>query len=363
MRLVEWSAHPAHLPYRQPVTWASTAEDGADYLVLRLVGDDGSVGIAEGVVKLTWNGVTLRSLTVVLEELFIPLLRDVDLLDETAVTRAIGRVPEHRLARSLIDLACWDLRSQAQGLPLWHLWGGDPEVPVSWTVTRQAPGAMAAEAETMVGRHGIRTLKVKGGQGWECDFQVLAEIRAAVGPDVALYVDANSAYPAAEAPAYLRQLAERGVFLVEDPCRLQPNAAFRRLQAESPLPLLVDHGCSTSQEAALFLEQGARALSLKLSKAGPTECRRIAAAAHAQGCGVHVGLVGETSLGALAGLQLASALPGRATSLPAEQAFFLMLTEEYVTAPLHVELGRIRLPDEPGFAQFVDWERLRALAP
>jgi L-alanine-DL-glutamate epimerase-like enolase superfamily enzyme len=363
MRLAEWSTHPIHIPYGRAVRWASTEEAGADYLLLRLVSDDGLVGVAEGVLKATWNGVTARSLPVVLEELFIPLIRDVDLLDEAAVARALARVPEHRLAKSMVDAACWDLRSQVAHKPLWQLWEGDAQVPVSWTVTRQEPRAMAGEAETMVSRHGFRTLKVKGGQGWERDFQALAEIRAACGPGVALYVDANGAYPADEALGYVRELAERGVFLAEDPCHLLPNAAFRDLQQASPIPLLVDHGCNNARDAALFLEQGARALSLKLSRAGPTECRRIAAVAHARGCGVHLGLGAESSLGALLGLQVASALPGRERSLPAELAFFLMLPEEYVTEPLRVQDGQIQLPATPGLACRVDWDRVRALHP
>lgn len=359
MRLAGWSTGAVQIPYRRPVRWASSEVTGAEFVVLRLVADDGRVGIAEGGINPFWNGVTVRSLPVVLEELFIPRLRDVDLLDEAAVTRALGRIPEHRLARSLVDTACWDLRAQVAGAPLWQLWGGDAAVPVSWTVTRQAPAAMAREASEMVERYGFRTLKVKGGQGWERDFQVLGEVRAAVGPEVALYVDANGAYPPEEALAYVQRLAEHGVMAAEDPCPLQPNRAFARLQAASPMPLVVDHACNSAPEAALFLEQGARALSVKLSKAGPTECRRVAAMADAAGCQVHVGVVAESTLGALIGLQVAAALPARERSLPAELSFFLMLTEEYTVERLTIQDGRVRLPAEPGLAQWVDWSRLQ----
>ncbi|HLH25481.1 MAG TPA: enolase C-terminal domain-like protein [Chloroflexota bacterium] len=358
MRLAGWSTHVARIPYRRAVRWASTEVTGAEFVVLRLVADDGRVGIAEGGINPFWNGVTARSLPVVLEELLIPRLEGVDLLDEAAVERALGRIPEHRLARSMVDTACWDLRAQAAGVPLWQLWGGDPDVPVSWTVTRQAPAAMAREAAEMVGQYGFRTLKLKGGQGWERDFQMLGAVRAAVGPDVALYVDANGAYPPDEALAYVERLAEHGVVAAEDPCPLQPNRAFARLQAASPMPLVVDHACNSVGEAALFLEQGARALSVKLSKAGPTECRRMAALADAAGCQVHVGVVAESTLGALIGLQVAGALPARERSLPAELTFFLMLTEEYTVERLTIQDGRVRLPAAPGLAQWVDWGRL-----
>lgn len=363
MRLAEWSTHPIHLSYPRSIQFASTREDGADYLLLRLVGDDGTIGLAEGVAKTAWHGVTLRSLAVVLEELFVPLIREIDLLDQAAVTRALARVPEQRLARSMVDIACWDLRSQTQGRPLWQLWGGDPEVPVSWTVTRQEPTTMAREAAVMVDRHGFRTLKVKGGQGREVDRTALAEIRAAVGPEVALYVDANRAYSLSEAPAYVRELADQGVVAAEDPCQLQPDRAFRGFQDESPIPILVDNGCRSERDAALFLEQGARALSLKLSGTGVTEAFTMASMAHRQACAAHVGFIGETSLGALVALQVASVLPGRLDSLPAETTFFLTFPAEYVAEPLRVVDGRVRLPATPGLARWVDWERVHASLP
>jgi L-alanine-DL-glutamate epimerase-like enolase superfamily enzyme len=188
MKLAEWSTHPVHLRYPREVSWATTQEDGADYVVLRLVTDDGVVGVAEGGARPAWNGVTPRALSVILEELFIPLIRDVDLLDEMAIGRALSKVREQRAAQSMVEMACWDLCAQVRGQPMWQLWGGDPEVPVSWTVTRQGPTAMAEEAATMVGRHGFHTLKVKTGQGRDVDRAALIEIRAAVGSEVQLMI-------------------------------------------------------------------------------------------------------------------------------------------------------------------------------
>ena len=91
MKLAEWDTYPMHIRYPGVIRWASSTEDGADYLLLRLVGDDGTVGLAEGVVKTAWNAVTFRTLTVALEELFIPLLREIDLLDEAKIGRASCR--------------------------------------------------------------------------------------------------------------------------------------------------------------------------------------------------------------------------------------------------------------------------------
>jgi L-alanine-DL-glutamate epimerase-like enolase superfamily enzyme len=264
----------------------------------------------------------------------------------------------------MIDVALWDIRAQVAGKPLWALWGGRPEAEVSWVVTRQPPAAMAREAEEVVARHGIRTLKVKGGQGIETDLEALDAIRAAVGSGVVLYVDANKEYSAEETPAYCAKLAERGVVMVEDPCTLEPDDAFTRLQQECPLPLLVDNTCRTLAAAKLFVERGARAFNLKLQKArGYTENWEIVRHATAHGCDVNIGLFGESSLGSLAALQLAAALPRGTFNLPAEVTLFLMLPDEYVTAPLEVRAGRIRLPGSPGMGELVDWGKVARLRP
>jgi L-alanine-DL-glutamate epimerase-like enolase superfamily enzyme len=361
MRLAEWSTHPIHLRYPREIHWASTEEDGADYLLLRLVGDDGTVGVAEGVAKPAWNSVTPRALALIIEELYIPLLQKIDLLDEVAVIRALNKVREQRSARSIVDAACWDLRAQAKGVPLWQLWGGDAEVPVSWTVTRQPPDVMTEDAASMVAKHGFKTLKVKTGQSREIDRAALTQIRAAVGPDVELMIDANRGYKSHEALDYVKELADLGVTVAEDPCQLRPNRAFQELQAASPIPILVDNGCRSVEDAELFLEHGAKALSLKISGTGVTEAQRMAEIAHAQHCSAHIGFIGESSLGALMALQVQSALPTRGYSLPAEASFFLMFGEEYVAEPLRVRDGVVRLPDTPGHARWIDWERVKAM--
>lgn len=363
MKLAEWSTHPIHLNYSRSIHWPSADEDGADYLLLRLVADDGTVGVAEGNAKPAWNSVNLRTLSVIIEELFVPLLQDVDLLDEAAVAGALRGVREQRTARGMVEVGCWDLRSQALGKPMWQLWGGDAEASLSWVLTRQSPSLMAKEAAAMVGQYGFHTIKVKTGQGRDIDLAALKEIRTAVGPQVQLMTDANGGYQQAEALDHLKELEQLGVTFAEDPCDLRPDRAFEGLQAASPIPILVDRACGSVLDASLFLERGARALSLKTGGTGIGEAQQIAALAHAQHCAAHVGSVTISSLGALVALQVHSALPTRSYSLPAEPSFFLMFDEEYVHEPLRIEDGKVRLPASPGHSRLVDWERVQAMQP
>src|SRR5918999_3379131 len=199
MKLGEWSLYFYRLPYVRELQWVYAAESFGDYALLKLVADNGAAGIAEGVVKPVRTGYSPRSLAVALEDVVLPQLRHVDLADARAVEAALAKIPENRLARALVDNACWTLRAAAAGTPLWQLWGGRREGEVLWIVTRQSPARMAAEAAEACDKYGVRALTLKGGQGWDIDMRMLSEVRAAVGRNVELFVDANGSYSRDEA--------------------------------------------------------------------------------------------------------------------------------------------------------------------
>src|SRR5688500_3252131 len=160
MKLAHWSLHFYRLPYVREVTWVYAAESHGDYALLTLVSDNGLTGIAEGVIKPTRTGYSARSLASALETVVLPQLHKMNLNDEESLSRALARIPENRLAKAMVDNACWTLRAAAAQKPLWQLLGGSREVDLAYMVTRQTPSKMAAEAGEACARHGFRTLKV-----------------------------------------------------------------------------------------------------------------------------------------------------------------------------------------------------------
>ena len=340
------------MPYAREVVWSNAVEDAGVFALLTLTSDDGHVGIAEGTVKATWSAVSPRSLAAALEDVLLPRVigRDVD-----DVPRAFAGVPENRLAKGLVDNACWTMRAAAARKPLWQLWGGARRVALAWTVTRRAPALMALESKEACERHGFRTLKLKGGQGLETDLAALESIRAAVGPDVELYVDANSAYRREEALDYVRAVAAAGARVAEDPSPLAPDAEFEALQRACGIPILVDSSCASAADARLFLERGARALSAKPGRVGLSEARAIAALAGRARAKVAVGIYAESLLGTLVSLQL----PG---TMPAEQTFYLGMTEQVAALDFPVREGCVELPETADYASLVDWEKVKRFA-
>ena len=334
------------------VVWSNAVEDAGVFALLTLTSVDGHVGIAEGTVKATWSAVSPRSLAAALEDVLLPRVMGHD-VDE--VPKAFAGVPENRLAKTLVDNACWTLRAAALGKPLWQLWGGARKVELAWTVTRRPPALMAAEAKEACERHGFRTLKVKGGQGPATDLAALESIRAAVGPGVELYVDANGAYRRDEALEYVHAIAAAGARVAEDPSPLAPDGEFEALQRACAIPILVDSSCASAADAALYLERGARALSAKPGRVGLSETRAIATLAARARAKVAVGIYAESLLGTLISLQL----PG---TMPAEQTFYLTMTQQVATTDLPIHDGCVELPETADYASLVDWDKVRRFA-
>jgi len=360
VKLGEWALHFYRLPYVRDIQWVYGAENCGDYALLKLVADNGVAGIAEGVIKPTRTGYSPRSLAVALEDVILPQLRHVDLADAKAVAAALGKIPENRLAKALVDNACWTLRAAAAGKPLWELWGGRREVEVCWMVTRQSPARMAAEAAEACGKHGVRALKLQGGQGWETDTRMLAEVRSAVGNGVELMVDANGSYARDEALEYVRALAHAGVTLAEDPCPLAPDAAYSALQRDCGLALLVDLSCASADDARLYVGRGARALAAKPARIGFSEARAIDAIAAGGHARLAVAVYYESALGTLISLQHAAAVKSP-RPIPASHSFFMLLKSQVSRLSPQIRGGKVDLPNDADLEKFVDWKAIQRL--
>lgn len=363
MRLARCTLHAYRLPYERPVKWSDIVEEGGTFLMLRLSSDDGHEGVAEMTAKPTWTGFGLQGLSAALTEVLLPRLARVDLSDAGAVARCLDGIPGLHAPKAMIDNALWDLRAGASRQALWQQWQGHARVPVSFTVTRQAPGLMAREAADLVDRLGLRMLKVKGGQGTAVDARVLRELRAAVGDRIGYYVDANGAYPPGEARAYAQAMFDAGAQVVEDPCALVPGARFMALQSGLPGPLLVDFGCWSPQDTALFIESGARAVSLKPGRFGLSVTRAMQLLAEAAGVTTVVGMFGESALGTCQALMQAACLDAR--SLPAEVTWYLSMREQVLREVPVVREGCIELSQAACVADRVDWQQVQrwSIAP
>src|SRR6184192_783016 len=114
--------------------------------------------------------------------------------------RDYGRKGWPVAAISAIDIALWDLKGKALGQPVFRLLGGPFRSQVRAYATglyrhRVADNAVALvrEAEAYAAE-GFRAMKMKVGFGLDEDVRNIRAVRAAIGDDRLLAIDANHAY-------------------------------------------------------------------------------------------------------------------------------------------------------------------------
>ncbi len=181
-----------------------------------------------------------------------------DLFFATHAT-AVGAITS--LALAAIDTALWDLRCRRASLPLWKMAGGaQRKVPVYTTeggwlhhpVEQLVDEAVAARAQ------GFRGAKTKVGKPSIAeDVARLAAVRAAVGDDFELMVDANQAFTVAEACRRAYAYRDLGLAWFEEPLPAEDLAGHVELAAKATMPIAVGESLYHPAHFREYLERGA----------------------------------------------------------------------------------------------------------
>jgi D-galactarolactone cycloisomerase len=151
--------------------------------------------------------------------------------------------PQIMAAIGGIDIALWDIKGKALGLPVFRLLGGTrTEVFAYATGGFYVEGApLHRYAEELAGyvADGYRAVKLKtGALSLQDEVTRIRAVRDAIGPDVLFMLDMNAPYDVAGCIRFADAVAPYDIFWLEEPLHwyLQP-ADFVRLAAASPIPL------------------------------------------------------------------------------------------------------------------------------
>ena len=183
----------------------------------------------------------------------------------------------HEAAKSLVDMALWDLFGKAVQQPLYTLLGGRTrrDMPLYHSITCIAPDEMARIARDAIAT-GIRQFQVKLGADadWEADAERLTKVREAVGVGPLVYGDWNCGASKLQATRTGRAVAHLDIML-EQPCKTLEDCAAVR--SATGLPMKIDecaYDLATLQKAR---DLGCLdAVALNLSKFGGLSAMRRA---------------------------------------------------------------------------------------
>ena len=339
------------LHYREPIEWTNGGvETHADYLVARVWDREGREGAAEAACRPAWNGMSQAALLTLFADIGWPLVSSAGFVPED-----IEKIRDVGALSALIDTLVADLdHEDERGL------GSGDFGPATSVITRGSPREMAKAAEAAAMR-GFGAVKIKLGQGIEVDTAILDAVRSAVGFDFSVCGDANGAYGGAESAALMELAYGYGLKFIEDPRKLVPLATSLDQMPRSVVPVVVDRYCNSPLAAEQFSDLGQIDIAAKPGRCGSRAARAMVEAVAQRGGHAVIGLFGETDIGALTQLRLASMTESTAV-WGIEASFHEALTESLLRFDLAVDNGRYVTPPTLHLASAIDWERVEALS-
>jgi L-alanine-DL-glutamate epimerase-like enolase superfamily enzyme len=158
--------------------------------------------------------------------------------------RNLGRPGIASMAIAAVDVALWDLKARLLELPLIELFGRMRDsIPVygSGGFTSYSIPQLQEQLGGWA-RDGIAMVKMKIGRDAEQDAERVAAARAAIGPGVELFVDANGAYTRKQALAQAERFAASGVAWFEEPVSSDDLEGLRLLRDRAPAGMNIAAG-------------------------------------------------------------------------------------------------------------------------
>jgi L-alanine-DL-glutamate epimerase-like enolase superfamily enzyme len=235
-------------------------------------------------------------------------------------------------------MALHDALARERGVTLPQLLGASGrEIEVSYILGLGELDAALAEARWVVER-GVRVLKVKVAGDRAADVERVRALRAELGAEVRLYVDANETFSADTAAEDLAHLRDAGALWAEEPLPIERLSDRAALRAAAVMPIIADDSTFSLRDLRRELEASTfDILNIKPARTGYQESIDMLQLARIHGRGVMVGSQASTTLGTARAAAFA-ALTG--VDHPCELAFFLKLDAEIVDRALELRDGR-----------------------
>lgn len=343
------------LPYVIPFRTSFGVQDGRQAIIVRVLGDgvEGWGEVVCGIDPLYSSEYVAAAWDVLVTYLVPSMLgRPAIGADVATVTAPIVG---HRMAKAGLEMAVLDAQLRVSSTSLAdHLGGVRDSVEVGVSV------GIAADHDQLLARidqrldEGYGRIKLKVEPGW--DLEMLAAVRSHVGDDVALQVDANTAYRRHDSD-HVAAMDEFGLVLVEQPLPAHDLLGHAALAARMATPICLDESITSAAVTRDALDLGAASIiNIKPGRVGGLlESRRIHDLCQTRDVPVWCGGMLETGIGRAANLALAS-LPG--FTLPGDISSSARYFHHDITAPFTAVDGRMEVPSGPGLGVDVDMAAL-----
>ena len=269
-------------------------------------------------------------------------------------------------AMSGIDLALWDIKGQALGLPVWKLLGGGFHRKMRCYASSLF-GPTPEKTRELASRfrdRGFGAVKF----GWDpmgrdaaTDIDLVRQARRGLGDGADLLIDAGLVWDAKTALQRAKAFEEFDIFWLEEPLRPDDYEGYAKLSAATSVRIAAGEEESNRLSFLELMDRGKiDVVQIDLTRCGGfTEAMKSASLAHDRG--LKVANHGFTTyINVTAALHFLNAIPNALIAeFVAEEE--TTLRERITRQKLRAEEGYLRIPDAPGLGIELDEEAVRSL--
>ena len=349
------------MPLKGTFTSGGISKDATKCVVLRLTASNGTVGISSAEPSAgTKSPGTAAELAVAIRDRIAPALIGQDPANINRLIELLdGLTPTQPGAGAAVEMACVDLASRIQDVPLHTYLGGAMQANVLFNgwIGMLAPAEAAAEALRWL-KAGFRSSKIKVGSGVAADHDRIEAVRAVVGSAMKLRIDANCQYDAETSLKLCRAIKKFDLQLFEQPAPKEDIAGLARVRREGGIPVMADESVSDHASLiAVIKADAADFVKFGIKQAGGIlRASRMLATAEAAGIPVVIGHGFGLDPSTLAEIMLAASsnnvLPGLECVGP------LKVVDTVATTRLDISSGALPLPGGPGLGISLDAAKL-----
>ena len=264
----------------------------------------------------------------------------------------------HNMAKAALEMGMWALAATKENVSLSHRLGGSQDrIPTGISLGIQAsPEALVQRARAAFAQ-GYRKIKLKIQPGQDVEY--VRAVRQALGADVHLMADANSAYTLRDVD-HLAELDAFGLIMIEQPLGRDDVVRHATLQRRLKTPLCLDESITDLDRAEDMIALGSgRIINIKPGRVGGfTVSKAIHDLCQRSSVPVWCGGMLESGVGRAHNVALAS-LPN--FSLPGDLSPSARYWERDLVTPEWTmdEDGLVRVPrDRAGIGVTVDVGRV-----
>ena len=354
MKITKVKAAPVSIQRSKPLATAYGVSPATNTVVAQVMTDEGIQGIGQTVAPAPWGGQTAEAIQISIEKYIQPVLLGEDPFNiEHLFQRMILALRGARCAITAVDMALWDIKGKALGVPVYQLLGGAcrPGAELHAFVEREAAARTAERVQELAAK-GWTWFKTKIGFGVDEDLAWYGKLRAAVSQDLRFQLDGNTGYTLGEAVHGLTQLEKLGgVGLFEQPVRHLDEMAA--LAARLTTPLQADEALTSPRSVYEIARHGAaHVLHFKIHKyGGLLQAKRMAAIAEAAGIEISVAPYFDIMAAAVAHF-------AAATPIARWPAGFSDMTDTILAEPYEPSGQTLKPPPGIGLGVLIDEDKL-----